>query len=676
MTSRLPFALALLSLLTPVLRAQTASAPAGPPSSSSTTSDGTYIALGRYEVTADPYGSRATDLISTVTVIGADQLANENADYTLELLGKIPGVTLTDFNQGVITADVSIRGFNGEGSSPHLRLLVDGIPHNLNNGYNDLGPIFPLEIERIEAVKGTADARYGLNAVGGTVAIHTYQAFDGQKYKLMAGSFGLLEAQALAGFTNGGFNQTYFAGIRHSDGYRDHATVDKQSFAGKWFYTGEGERWRLGFNARVHEFEADAPGYLTRADAARTPTASPSYSSTDGGTQDNLQFSLVGDAQFGDSLSGSARIYRNEVQRHRFVRFTAAGAQQERYEDEVHSGAVLSGRWAPADSALPLTIDAGAEFHAQDAINQRFASVARVRGAVTRNHRYELDNSGAYLSADLRPLDWLRAVAAIRADRFDGEMTNRVNGAKTPVLPFGTLWQPKFSVSAQAHATTQFYASYGRAFQIGAGSAAFGTKPLDASLNDGIEAGIRYTPRPELTVRLALWQQTATDEVKAKPDSSGDSENIGETKRDGWDLELAWRAHERVTLWGSYSQQQGELVEPGLTQPLLKGKEIDHVPDYSLKAGIDVTVTEALTASVSVVGQGDYFLTTANTGERFGDYLLVNADLRYRWRKATVGLHAKNLFDEYHEYVWNDGTQTLHSPGDGLGVFGTISLEF
>ena len=674
MTSRLPFALALLSLLTPVLRAQTASAPTAPPSSSPP--DGTYITLGRYEVSADAYGARSTDLITSVTVMGADQLENENADYTLELLGKIPGVTLTDFNQGVITADVSIRGFNGEGSSPHLRLLVDGIPHNLNNGYNDLGPIFPLEIERIEAVKGTADARFGLNAVAGSVSAHTYQAFTGQKLKVMAGSFGLLEGQALAGFTSGGFNQTYFAGVRHSDGYRDHATVDKQSFAGKWSFTGTDERWRIGLSARVHEFEADAPGYLTRAVADSAPRSSPAYSNTDGGTQDNLQFSLHGDLQLSDTLTASAKVYRHEVQRHRFVRFTAAGAQQERFEDEEHSGATLSTRWEPATAGAPWRFDAGVEFHRQDALNQRFASVARVRGATTRNHRYELDNSGAFLSSEVRPADWLRVVGAVRADWFDGEMTNRVNNARTPVIDFGTLWQPKLSVSAQAHATTQLYASYGRAFQIGAGSAAFSARPLDASLNDGYEAGLRFTPRPNLALRLAAWRQTATDEVKAKPDGSGDSENIGETKRDGWDLEASWRAHERITLWASYTQQVGKLVEPGLTQPQLKGKEIDHVPDYTVKGGIDGTLTDALTASIAVVGQGDYFLTTANTGERFGDHLLVNLDVRYRWRQLTLGLHAKNVFDRYHEYVWNDGAQTLHSPGDGRGIFGTVTLDF
>lgn len=657
-----------LTLLAPALSAQTQPAPA---------SDGTYIALGRYEVSASKFqAAQSTELLTSVTLVGADQLQNESVDYTLELLGKIPGVTLTDFNQGVITADVSIRGFNGEGSSPHLRLLVDGLPHNLNSGYNDLGPIFPLEIERIEVVKGTADPRFGLNAVAGTVNVHTFQSFTGGKLKLMAGSYGLLEAQALAGFQNGGFSQTYFAGVRQSDGYRDHAAIDKHSLAGKWFYTGGGNRWRVGLSARYHQFEAEAPGYLPLALAHSTPRASPAYSSTDGGTADNLQFSLHADAQVADGVTAAAKVYRHEVQRHRFVRFTAAGAQQERIEDELHSGASLTSRWRPSAASFPVTVDAGVEFHRQEAVNQRFATIERRRTSTTRDHLYELDNAGAFVGAEVRPAGWLRLNAALRADELDGEMLNRPNGARTPIIDYGTIWQPKFSAAVQPHRTTQFYASYGRAFQIGAGSATYSTRPLDYSKNDGTELGLRFTPARGLTFRVAGWRQTATDEVRLKPDGSGDSENIGETKREGIDFEAAWRAHEKLTLWASYTRQEGTLVEPGLTQPALRGREIDHVPDFTVKGGVDWSVTKTLTASVSVLGQGDYFLTQNNLTGRFGDYTLVNADLRYRWKKATFGVHVKNTLDRYHEYVWHDGALSLHSPGDRRAFYADVTWEF
>lgn len=674
-THRQPFALLALVLPLLPLAAAAQTVPASPPPAASA---GTYITLGRYEVAASKFGAQATDLLTSVTVIGADQLENESVDYPLELLNKIPGVYLTDFNQGIITADVSMRGFNGEGGSPHQRLVVDGIPHNLNDGYNDLGAIFPLEFERVEVVKGTADPRFGLNAVAGTLNIHTHQIFTGQKLKLMAGGFGTFDAQGLAGFRHGGFSQTYFAGYRQSDGYRDHSEINKHSFAGKWFYTGRDERWRLGLSARTHRFEADAPGYLSVADSRRTPRASPAYSNSDGGTIENRQFSLHGDAQLNPDLTASAKVYRHEVQRHRFVRFTAAGGQQERYQDETHSGATLTTRWKSSAGALPLVVDAGAEYHDQDALSQRFATLNRVRSATTRNQHFDLENTGGFVSADLRPAPWLRVVGGLRADSFDGQFRNLANGALTPIIDYGTIWQPKFSVSVQPHQAAELYASYGRSFQIGAGAGAYGTKPLDASKNDTYEVGLRASPTKDFTVRLALWQQTATDEVRLKFDNSGDSENVGETKRDGLDLEATWRAHARVSIWAAYTVQKGKFVNPGKTpaDAALRGKKIDHIPGFTFKSGADIELTKPLTLAVSVISQGDYYLTPNNATGQFGDYVIANADLRYRWQKATFGLHLKNAFNRYHEYVWHDGAQSLHSPGDARAVLGSVSFEF
>jgi iron complex outermembrane receptor protein len=638
--------------------------------------DGPAFVLGQYEVTASAVRSPTADLLTSVTLVGADQLTSESVDYSLEVLNKVPGVTLTDFNQGVITADVSIRGFNAEGSSPHLRLLVDGIPHNLNSGYNDLGAIFPLEMQSIEVVKGTIDPRFGFNAVAGAVQVHTQRTFTGAKLKVMAGDYSTLEAQALAGFRSGGFTQTYFTGYRTNDGYRDHARIEKHSFAGKWFYTGEDERWRIGLSARLHAFEADAPGYLTRDAARANPRASADYASGDGGDQDNEQFSLHADAQLTTDVHASFKLYHHEVVRHRFVRFSAAAAQQERMEDETHQGALLSAYWNPSAARFPLRLEAGVEHHEQDALNQRFRTVDRIRQATTRDHRYDLANTGLYFAFDLEPLPWLRLQGGLRADEFDGHMINRANGARTPIIDYGTIWQPKLGASIRTSEETSVYASYGQAFQIGSGSATYSTIPLDPSINDGTELGVVYDPTARLRLRAAVWRQDASDEVRLKADGSGDSENVGRTRRQGLDLEVGWTAHALASVWAAWSIQSAKLVEPGPTVAAQRGNTLDHVPDQSVKIGVDSRFSERLSTSVWLYGQDAYYLTNDNATGRFGGYVTVNADVRYSWNRYTFGLHLKNITDEYHEYVWHDGAQTLHSPADGRTFLGTISFEF
>ncbi|HEX2100357.1 MAG TPA: TonB-dependent receptor [Candidatus Synoicihabitans sp.] len=667
------FAPAILSLLAAVsVRAQTSSAPSDPASSG----DGPAFVLGRYEVNASSVGLRAADLLTSVTLVGADQLHSEGVDYSLEVLNKVPGLTLTDFNQGVITADVSIRGFNAEGSMPHLRLLVDGIPHNLNSGYNDLGAIFPLEMQSIEAVKGTLDPRFGFNAIAGAIQVFTRREITGAQVKIMAGDYGTIEGQALAGFRTGGFSQTYFAGYRESDGYRDHAKLNKHSFSGKWFYSRAEERWRVGLIARTHAFESEAPGYLTRDAARENPRASAFYSSSDGGEQENDQFSVHADGQITEDLQASLKLYHHEVLRNRFVRFSATAAQQERVEDETHRGVIASATWKTRQLAFPLTLEGGLERHEQDVINQRFRTIDRTRQAVTRDHRYDLGNTGGYVGVDARPQDWLRFQGGLRADQFDGEMLDRAANRLVPLIRYGTIWQPKFGASAQVHPTANVYASYGRAFQIGSGAGAYSTQPLDYSKNDGFEAGVHWTPRPELAVRAALWRQTATDEVRLKSDNSGDSENVGETKREGLDLEVSWRAHAFAEIWAAWSVQSAKFVEPGPTQPQLRGKELDHVPDQMVKFGVDSRFTEAFSTSVWLYGQDASYLTPDNQTGRFGGYVTLNADLRYEWKRATFGVHVKNVTDEYYEYVWHDGAQTLHSPADGRTFLATVAFEF
>jgi iron complex outermembrane receptor protein len=43
---------------------------------------------------------------------------------------------------------------------------------------------------------------------------------------------------------------------------------------------------------------------------------------------------------------------------------------------------------------------------------------------------------------------------------------------------------------------------------------------------------------------------------------------------------------------------------------------------------------------------------------------------------VKLQFQAKNLTNTYWEYVWDDGTQTLHSPGDGRAVYGAISVNY
>lgn len=641
----------------------------------------TVVTLGEVTVTAEKSGLlQSADLLTSVDIIGADQLERENVDETLKLMKKVPGVYMSEFNQGIISGDIGIRGFSPEGENPHAKLLIDGIPSNLNSGVADMKPIFPLEIERIEVVKGTNDPRYGFYNIAGNVHLFTRRGGNENIGKALYGSFGTLELQALSASEGDRFSQTYFAGYRQSDGYRDHSGLDKYALSGKWFYRLT-DRLSAGLIARASEFDADAPGYLTRREAKARPTDSPSHSSTDGGTQSNRHVSLHLAYEPNPRLFWSFKTYGQSFERHRWVRFTAAGAQQERVEDEKQVGAISEWTLRPGGGGEhEPALSWGIDYQFQDNLHQRFRTVDRSRtGLVLRHHDFTFFNYGAYIQGDGKPAGWLRLTGGLRWDRVGGDFTDELTGSGREVHDYGNIWQPKIGAVVTHVSGYNFYGNWGRSFQVGPGSGAFkasAAESLSVSKNDGWEAGVRMSPAAWLLVRIAYWRQTATDEVRLKFDSSGDAENVGETRRAGWDLELSVTPHEMIYLWGAYTRQKATLVEPGPTQPQLKGNELDHVPDFTLKAGVDMMPNDRLTASLWWYMQGDYHLTTANDLEQFGGYALANLDLLYRIGGVALGAHVKNLFNKYYEYVWFDGATTLHSPGEARGYYATVTAYF
>ena len=617
------------------------------------------------------------DMLTSVDVVGADQLERENVDLSLELLKKVPGVNVSDFNQGLIAGDLGIRGFNTEGEVAHVRLLIDGIPSNLNSGLSDLNAIFPFEIDRIEIVKGTNDPRYGLLNIAGNVQVFTHAPGRYTKAKLLGGAYGTADAQAVTSFSTGRLSHVYFGGYRRSTGYRDNSDLDRAAFSGKWSYAAASERWRVGMIARSYQFDTQAPGYLTPAEVDIDPRQSPAFSATDGGQQTNRHLSVHWDQQLTPALLLSLKSYRQTFERQRWVRFTSAGAQQERFEDEAQHGAILTMTVRPSRlAARQVAFSWGADYRAQHNLAQRHATVTRARGARLRDQDFDFAYGGAYLMADGRPLSWLRVNGGMRVDRTGGNFVNRLSGQELPIIDYGTIWQPKLGVMVTPRTGFNVYGNYGRAFQIGVGAGAYGTAPLGYSKNDGWEAGIRSAPASWLAARVGIWGQDATDEVRLKFDNSGDSENVGHTRRRGWNLELTARAHPTTYVWASYTRQRAILVEPGRTQPQLRGHELDHVPSFTAKAGIDVTPASRLSTSVWLEGQGDYHLTTANTLGRYGDRALTHVDVFYRLRRLTLGWHVKNVFDQYHEYAWFDGLTTLHSPGERRAFYATSAVAF
>ena len=100
--------------------------------------------LGTVVVTASKESALpATAVLTSVDLMGSDQVEDKNVKNSWELLGQMPGISLKSWQMGLKSGKAALRGFNGEGYVNGVKLLIDGVPANTNSGrdidHADLG---------------------------------------------------------------------------------------------------------------------------------------------------------------------------------------------------------------------------------------------------------------------------------------------------------------------------------------------------------------------------------------------------------------------------------------------------------------------------------------------------------------------------------------------------------
>jgi iron complex outermembrane receptor protein len=673
-----------LAFATPAYGAEPAPAPAGPVD--------TGFSIGeQIVVSARSMAASSQNVLTSIDRMGGDVAQNANVNYAWELVGRLPGVMLTNFNQGTTSGKFSFRGFNGEGEINAVKLLVDGVPANSNDGNMPyIDTVFPLDIAGIEVVRGTSDPRYGLHAIAGSANIQTRIGGNYREAKVSGGSFDTYEAQAVAGIDTGHFSQNYLAAWRQSGGWRDHGALTRASLAGKWFYH-PSEDVRIGAIARWYRGTADEPGYLTLENAAANPRMTNAYNRSDGDTRTVAQGSLHLDASLADNVDFTAKAYANRLRDDRYVKFSAATSQQRRVANENHYGVMAALHWHAQIAGVPVMAEVGGDMQWQDNVSLRYNTVARAVSAQTRDQAFTTNVGGVYAQVRLEPAPWLTVSPAWRLDWVSGTFHNRLAGTTAPINAYGTISQPKLQVAITPVRQVALYANYGKSFQIGVGSGAYLIPPrttnLAPSINAGWEAGIKLRPTAAVEARVALWLQDASGEIKRKlNDPLGDSENVGATRRRGLDVQLNVKPVQGVSTWGALSWQTSRIRVADPATPTYVGHEIDHVPHWLWSGGVDITPATRWRVSVWGNGQSRYWLTTANDPAvgKFGQYAVFNAEVAFRpLDKLELALTGKNLLDRRYEYVWYDPTvlansasPSQHSPAEGLGVTASARVRF
>jgi outer membrane cobalamin receptor len=210
-------------------------------------------------VTATRSEAPLSTLGISVSVLDRERIAERQASAVLPLLQELPGMAVARTGGPGAQAAAFVRG----GGSNAARVLLDGVPVNEPGGTFNFGTLPPLELERIEVVRGAASSVYGTDALAGVIHIVTRQAHAGESPGIHAeaegGGFAWRRAAGGVSGRSGRFDWNAGLARMETDNQQPNSAFAQTAFA---LSTGAslGERTALRLTVRGEGSESGTPG--------------------------------------------------------------------------------------------------------------------------------------------------------------------------------------------------------------------------------------------------------------------------------------------------------------------------------------------------------------------------------------------------------------------------------
>lgn len=542
-------------------------------------------------------------LPTAVTIIDAEEIKRTNAKDFTDLLRKVPGINAYSFGQNDIGAPVKVRGFTGTGAhGGDVATYVDGVPQNFPSaaqggpGMSDLSWLTPDMIERIEVIKGPFSALYGDQNRAGAINIVT-RSRGASSLGATAGRYDFYRLNGVfAKEMPGGGSLFSTAETFHNGGYRDNSDIERLNLFAKWSRPMAGGR--LGVRGNYYEADWNAPGYL-RIDDLRNGVVKPS-------DRDPYSPPLYGEAQRYATVitytpDGEQGLTATAFTEHYEKTRALGGGTLTRHNVQHDDREVYGGRafynWQ-FNSRGAVTAGGEARLDQGDGSNQRYEN-----GAPTGlyNNAYGLDllTYGVFVQGQYQVLDQLKLIGGLRHDRFDYDIENRKRPAASASVET-SVSTPRLGVVYAATPSFSVFANYGEGFRSpaereisppGGGTLPLGSAGgspslgLDPPTVQGRDLGFNARLGNRWVVNGAVYSTENQDEIREDVPGSGVYVNIGDTTRDGAELDAQFFLDERWTFYGSYGYVRARIENPAVAgQELVSGQ-----PENIYKLGADYT---------------------------------------------------------------------------------------
>ncbi len=196
-------------------------------------------------------GIAVNKVTSNVQVMTAEDMTRTQsisiADYMNQYMGS---VSVNDAQNNPLQPDIQYRGFTISplmGLPQGLSVYTNGIRFNEPFGDSVHWDLIPKGAVESMSLQGGSNPAYGLNSLGGAIAIQTKTGFTAPEHSLTlsGGSWARHNEELTSGWNNGEF--AYFLDLQyfHEDGWRDHSESGVFNGLGTFSWRGDNGQLNL-----------------------------------------------------------------------------------------------------------------------------------------------------------------------------------------------------------------------------------------------------------------------------------------------------------------------------------------------------------------------------------------------------------------------------------------------
>lgn len=618
----------------------------------------------------------STDQAYSVSRLHADEIREAHVDQVQSLLRKVPGMNVSTLGLPGVADNISLRGFGAGGHGGDIGFVVDGIPLNEAmshaDGYGDLNVIIPLELERIDVLRGPVSALYGNYNRAGTVTLQSRRGGNYRDLDVSAAEFGKLDLQAAGGVETERQRFNLAVQAVHDDGFRDQSQAERQTLAGRWALDVSPDL-EVALSTRLHQAEADNPSYLPYADYRHDPYGVYRDVQNDGSEKDFRTLRLDANYQLADDVRLLSFVYHTNQDFSRWFTRPVSGVWTQR--EETYDRDVLGGGFnLNGDSQLAgraLTWVSGLETYRErtDYLKYEDTQYRQRVGLPELDRRFSLNNLAAFgeMQWQLHPL--FMPSLGLRWDRFTGDCD--LQGAQTSTAACERMssvshTSPKLGIRSQPLDWLELRGSWAEGFAIAPDTAKYdlGAGSVSPNVFRQVELGITLTWR-DLGLDLATYRIDSSDEIGRNP--AGDYENFGETRRQGVEVAGYWYLTDSLDVSLAWATAQSEIRKH--RDASLEGNRVTGVPSHTTTAQLNWRPLTNWETSLTLRDIGDYAVNASNQLVD-GGYRVTDMTLAYQFPGTPdyrAYLAVENLTDKVY-------ASTVSTIGYATGAPRRVSL--